>query len=443
MNHIHHWIDGRVVESTSGRTGAGVQPGARRAVGRRRPRIGRRGRRRRRGGEGGVPGVALDEPVEARRGACSASASWSTPTARRSRRMLTAEHGKVLSDAMGEVARGLENIEFACGVPHLLKGGYTEQAATGVDVYSIRQPLGVVAGITPFNFPAMVPMWMFANALACGNTFVLKPSEKDPSASLFLAELLATGRAAGGLLQRRAGRQGRRRPAARAPRHRRGELRRLDADRQVHLRDGHRERQAGAGARRREEPHARAARRRPRHGRRRLRSAPRTARPASAAWRSASCSPPRRSPTSSSPRSPSASRSVKVGPGNEPDSEMGPLITGEHRDKVASYIEARTAEGATVVVDGRRTRPAAGLLPRPEPDRPRHARHGLLRQRDLRPGAVGGARPRLRGRRRDDQRQPVRATARRSSPATAAPPASSSSTSRSAWSASTCRSRCR
>jgi malonate-semialdehyde dehydrogenase (acetylating) / methylmalonate-semialdehyde dehydrogenase len=105
--------------------------------------------------------------------------------------LVTAEHGKVLSDALGEVARGLENIEFACGMPHLLKGGYSEQAATGVDVYSIRQPLGVVAGITPFNFPAMVPMWMFANAIACGNTFVLKPSEKDPSVSLFLAELLA------------------------------------------------------------------------------------------------------------------------------------------------------------------------------------------------------------------------------------------------------------
>ena len=104
--------------------------------------------------------------------------------------ILTTEHGKVLSDAMGEIARGLENIEFACGIPHLLKGGFSEQASTGVDVYSIRQPLGVVAGITPFNFPAMVPMWMFANAIACGNTFVLKPSEKDPSASLFMAELL-------------------------------------------------------------------------------------------------------------------------------------------------------------------------------------------------------------------------------------------------------------
>ena len=90
------------------------------------------------------------------------------------------------------MARGLENVEFACGVPQLLKGEYSEQASTGVDVYSIRQPLGVVAGITPFNFPAMVPLWMLSNALACGNAFVLKPSEKDPSASLLLAELLRT-----------------------------------------------------------------------------------------------------------------------------------------------------------------------------------------------------------------------------------------------------------
>ena len=105
-------------------------------------------------------------------------------------RLITEQHGKVLSDAMGEVARGLENIEFATGIPHLLKGGFTEQASTGVDVFSIRQPLGVVAGITPFNFPAMVPMWMFANAIACGNAFILKPSEKDPGASVYIAELL-------------------------------------------------------------------------------------------------------------------------------------------------------------------------------------------------------------------------------------------------------------
>jgi malonate-semialdehyde dehydrogenase (acetylating)/methylmalonate-semialdehyde dehydrogenase len=104
-------------------------------------------------------------------------------------KVVTAEHGKVLADAAGEVARGLENVEFACGVPQLTKGGFSEQVSSGVDVYSIRQPLGVVAGITPFNFPVMVPLWMAANAIACGNAFILKPSEKDPSAALFLADL--------------------------------------------------------------------------------------------------------------------------------------------------------------------------------------------------------------------------------------------------------------
>jgi malonate-semialdehyde dehydrogenase (acetylating)/methylmalonate-semialdehyde dehydrogenase len=103
--------------------------------------------------------------------------------------LITSEHGKVASDAAGEVARGLEVVEFACGIPHLLKGGFSENVSTGVDSYSIRQPLGVVAGITPFNFPAMVPMWMFPVAIACGNAFVLKPSEKDPSASVLLARL--------------------------------------------------------------------------------------------------------------------------------------------------------------------------------------------------------------------------------------------------------------
>jgi malonate-semialdehyde dehydrogenase (acetylating) / methylmalonate-semialdehyde dehydrogenase len=104
--------------------------------------------------------------------------------------IITSEHGKVLSDAKGEVQRGLEVVEFATGIPHLLKGEYSEEVGTGVDTYSLRQPLGVVAGITPFNFPAMVPLWMFPVALACGNTFVLKPSEKDPSASIEMARLL-------------------------------------------------------------------------------------------------------------------------------------------------------------------------------------------------------------------------------------------------------------
>jgi len=105
-------------------------------------------------------------------------------------RLIGSEHGKVIADATGEVTRGIEVVEFACGIPHLLKGEYTENVGTSVDSYSVRQPLGVVAGITPFNFPAMVPMWMFPVAIACGNTFILKPSERDPSAGLLLGELL-------------------------------------------------------------------------------------------------------------------------------------------------------------------------------------------------------------------------------------------------------------
>ena len=105
--------------------------------------------------------------------------------------LISAEHGKVLDDAKGELVRGLEVVEFACGIPQLLKGEFSEQVSTDVDSFSFRQPLGVVAGITPFNFPAMVPMWMFPIALACGNTFILKPSEKDPSLSVELAQLLS------------------------------------------------------------------------------------------------------------------------------------------------------------------------------------------------------------------------------------------------------------
>ena len=104
--------------------------------------------------------------------------------------MLSEEHGKTNPDALGEVARGLEVVEFACGIPHLLKGEYSEAVSTGVDSYTLRKPVGVCAGITPFNFPAMVPMWMYPVAIACGNAFILKPSEKDPSASMMLAEWL-------------------------------------------------------------------------------------------------------------------------------------------------------------------------------------------------------------------------------------------------------------
>src|SRR5580698_7417300 len=116
-------------------------------------------------------------------------------------RMLSDEHGKVIADSKGDIQRGIEVIEFACGIPHLQKGEYTEGAGPGIDIYSMRQPLGVVAGITPFNFPAMIPMWMFGVAIACGNTFICKPSEKDPSLPLRLAELFMEAGAPAGVLQ--------------------------------------------------------------------------------------------------------------------------------------------------------------------------------------------------------------------------------------------------
>jgi malonate-semialdehyde dehydrogenase (acetylating)/methylmalonate-semialdehyde dehydrogenase len=115
-------------------------------------------------------------------------------------RLLSEEHGKVIADSQGDLQRGLEVIEFACGIPHLLKGEYTEGAGPGIDVYSMRQPIGVAAGITPFNFPAMIPMWMFGPAIACGNAFILKPSEKDPGVPLRLAELMMEAGAPEGIL---------------------------------------------------------------------------------------------------------------------------------------------------------------------------------------------------------------------------------------------------
>ena len=156
--------------------------------------------------------------------------------------IITSEHGKVVSDALGEVSRGQEVVEFACGIPHLLKGGFTENASTKVDVYSIRQPLGPVGIISPFNFPAMVPMWFFPIAIAAGNTVVLKPSEKDPSASLWLAAAVGRGRPAARGVQRAPRRQDRRRRTADQPQDQVGVVRRLHPDRPVRLPDRHRAR---------------------------------------------------------------------------------------------------------------------------------------------------------------------------------------------------------
>ncbi|MEV4254726.1 aldehyde dehydrogenase family protein, partial [Spirillospora sp. NPDC049652] len=188
--HVTHWINGKPFEGTAERRGDIYDP-ARGAVA---------------GSVDFASSAEVDAAVAAARDAFpgwrDTSLSKRTAILFRFRelvhrhkdelaRTISSEHGKVVSDAAGEVARGLEVVEFACGIPHLLKGGFSENVSSRVDAYSILQPVGVCAGITPFNFPAMVPMWMFPVAIACGDTFVLKPSEKDPSAAVRLAELWA------------------------------------------------------------------------------------------------------------------------------------------------------------------------------------------------------------------------------------------------------------
>ncbi len=186
---VWHFIGGRAVASQSGRRQPVYNP-ATGAVGRQ------------------VALGSADEVDAAVKAAMAAFPAWAdTPPIRRARvmqrflelllqhrdtlaAMITAEHGKVFTDAQGEVTRGIDVVEFACGIPQLLKGDFTDQVSTGIDNWTLRQPLGVVAGITPFNFPVMVPMWMYPVAIACGNCFILKPSERDPSPSLFMAELL-------------------------------------------------------------------------------------------------------------------------------------------------------------------------------------------------------------------------------------------------------------
>ena len=361
MRTIDHWINGSPVASSSGKTSPVFNP----ATGQQQATV-------------GLADVAeVDAAVAAAR---EAFTTWrSASLSRRAEVMfrfhqlvvshrdeianlVSSEHGKVPSDAAGELARGIENIEFACGVPQLLKGNFSEQVSTGVDVYSIRQPLGVVAGITPFNFPAMVPMWMFANAIATGNTFVLKPSEKDPSVANFLAQLLkeaglpdgvfnvvhgdkvavdrilehpdiaavsfvgstpiakyiySTGTANGKRVQALGG----------AKNH------------MIVLPDADIDMAADAAV---------------------------SAGYGSAGERCMAISvvvavgdAGDRLVDAIAARLPK----VKVGPGTDPDAEMGPLITREHRDKVASYVAGATAEGATVVVDGRENDlPAEGFF---------------------------------------------------------------------------------
>ncbi|MGE5828100.1 MAG: CoA-acylating methylmalonate-semialdehyde dehydrogenase, partial [Micromonosporaceae bacterium] len=276
--------------------------------------------------------------------------------------VISSEHGKVPADARGEVARGLENAEFATGIPHLLKGEHSEQASGGVDVYSIRQPLGVVAGITPFNFPGMVPLWMCTTAIACGNAFVLKPSEKDPSASLFLAQLWREAGLPDGVFNvvqgdREAVDAILAHPGVAAV----SFVGSTPVARYIYeTGTAHGKRvQALGGAKNHMIVLPDAD----------LNMAADAA--VSAAYGSAGerCMAVSVVVTvgeigdqlvdAIATRLPR----LRIGPGTDPAAEMGPLITREHRDKVASYLDAGARAGATVVVDGRKADvPADGFF---------------------------------------------------------------------------------
>jgi malonate-semialdehyde dehydrogenase (acetylating)/methylmalonate-semialdehyde dehydrogenase len=225
MRSIPHFVGGRAVEGTSGRFGDVFDPNTGQVQAR-------------------VALATKGELDAAVANAAAAQPAWAATNPQRRARvmfefvrllnanmdelahLLSSEHGKVIADAKGDIMRGLEVIEFACGIPHLLKGEYTQGAGPGIDVYSMRQPLGVVAGITPFNFPAMIPMWMMGPAIASGNAFILKPSERDPSVPVRLARAADRGRPAAGNPQRRARRQGLRRGHPRPSDHQGRQLRR-------------------------------------------------------------------------------------------------------------------------------------------------------------------------------------------------------------------------
>lgn len=267
--------------------------------------------------------------------------------------VITAEHGKVLSDAKGEVIRGLEVVEFACGIPQLLKGEFSEQVGNGIDAVSFRQPLGVVAGITPFNFPAMVPMWMFPVALACGNAFILKPSERDPSLANILADLLRQAGLPDGVFQvvhggkpvvdalldhpdvsaisfvgstpiaeyvhRRGVEAGKRVQALGGAKNHMIIMPDADLDKAVDALMG-----AAYGS-------------------------------AGERCMAISVAVPVGKETADAltERLAPKVRMLKVGPGTDAEAEMGPLVTRAHADKVISYIDQGVAEGAELVVDGR------------------------------------------------------------------------------------------
>ena len=355
LSRISHWIDGRTVAGVSGRAGQVYNPATGEVAAE-------------------VDFASVEEIDAAVAVAKAAFPAWrATSISRRAElffriralldehrddiaRILTREHGKVHSDALGEVARGLEVIEYACGIPTLIKGEFSEQASTGIDVYSIRQPLGVVAGITPFNFPAMVPMWMWGPALACGNTFVLKPSEKDPSASLYVAELLKEAGVPDGVFNVVQGdkvavdallghpavsavsfvgstpiaqyvyetgtKAGKRVQALAGAKNHMIVLPDADVDMAADAAVS-----AGYG------------------------SAGERCMAVSVVVAVADVADPLVEAIKE------RAAKITVGDGSSPDSEMGPLITGQHREKVASYLDSGAEQGAKVVLDGRESAP--------------------------------------------------------------------------------------
>ncbi|MGA9749197.1 MAG: CoA-acylating methylmalonate-semialdehyde dehydrogenase [Nocardioides sp.] len=348
---IDHWIDGARVPGTSGRTTPVHNPATGEVTAQ-------------------TPLASVEEVATAVAAASEAAREWRSSSLSQRAGVLfafrelvharaddlaaivTSEHGKVLADAAGEVARGLENAEFATGVPHLLKGGFSEQASTGVDVYSIRQPLGVVAGITPFNFPVMVPLWMCANAIACGNAFVLKPSEKDPSASMLLAELWKEAGLPDGVFTVLHGDKlavdellthpdvaavsfvGSTPIARYVYETGTSHGKRVQAlggakNHMVVLPDADVDLAADAAV---------------------------SAAYGAAGERCMAVSVAVAVGDAADPLVDAiAARlpKLRIGDGAQPDTDMGPLITAEHRDKVASYIDQGAASGASVVVDGR------------------------------------------------------------------------------------------
>jgi malonate-semialdehyde dehydrogenase (acetylating) / methylmalonate-semialdehyde dehydrogenase len=351
LRKINHWIGGEPVEGASGRQGVVWDP----ATGEE---------------QAAVAFADVAEVDDAVASAKRAFMEWRASTlSRRTEvlfkfrdlvdsnrkqiaQLLTAEHGKTLADALGEVARGLENIEFACGVPQLLKGGYSEQASRGIDVYQIRQPLGVVAGITPFTFPAMVPMWMFGNAIACGNAFILKPSEKDPSVSLFLAELWRRAGLPPGVFNVVQGD-------------------RVSVDRLLEHPDVKAISFVGST------PIAKAIYERATANGKRVQAlggaknhmlvlpdadlnmaadAAVSAAYGSAGERCMAISMVVAVGSIADPLIEAIREriaKIKIGPGNVEGNEMGPLVTRDHRNRVRSYVDEAPAEGATIVVDGR------------------------------------------------------------------------------------------